>query len=248
MKTYLYCLLATFSIALYSCSKHETISPKQSVEVTLNYTFSESGNMTRSSGSDVYKDFYDEYIETRQLTPTQYNLTFTNTETGAVAKINGHWDKPDAIRLVEGEYLVEGISHPISKYNHADSVFLAFNEKVQITKEDTNITLHAIYDSFLLLMDVNNTNNILLNTILTSNGSPKHELRCDDNVYWIFLRDIHSKFDGSSSSYYYNLVITRKDGMQSSISLKNMLFEKGKYYYFNDMSNGFDLPMMDSGN
>lgn len=243
MKTYLYCLLATFSVALYSCSKHETISPKQNVEVTLNYTFSESGNMTRSSGSDVYKDFYDKYIETRQLTPTQYNLTFTNTETGAVAKINGHWDKPDAIRLVEGEYLVEGISHPISKYNHADSVFLAFNEKVQIKKEDTNITLHAIYDSFLLLMDVNNTNSIILGAWGTN---VEHNLRCDDSVYWIFLSEIFR--ENSNSSSYYDLEINRKDGMQSSISLKNMLFEKGKYYYFNDMSNGFDLPMMDSGN
>ena len=39
-----------------------------------------------------------------------------------------------------------------------------------------------------------------------------------------------------------------KDGMKSTIYLQDIPFTIGKYYYFNNMTNSFDLPPMDSGN
>lgn len=51
-----------------------------------------------------------------------------------------------------------------------------------------------------------------------------------------------------SKNYDYYLVVTRNDGQKSNINLVDIPFEKGKYYYFNDMTNSFDIPKMESGN
>ena len=44
-----------------------------------------------------------------------------------------------------------------------------------------------------------------------------------------------------------NYISISRDGKSSSIELDDMPFEKGKYYYFNDISNSFDIPPMEAG-
>lgn len=237
-------IMASMMCAFSSCSEDEIYVP-QDVAFTLDYTFAESGSMTRATGEEVYSSFYDKYIKTKQLTPTTYSLTFTNKETGAVATINGRWDKKDAIRLPEGTYNVNGVSIPkeLDFKEWSDSVYLTFDEVISLKKDDTHLRLTAKYDSYLLMFDAENTSNVACkNTGATS--STKKGVPYDDKLYWIFLQKACR--DNKSHSYY--LVITRNDGQKSEIKLVDIPFEKGKYYYFNDMTNSFDIPKMESGN
>lgn len=59
----------------------------------------------------------------------------------------------------------------------------------------------------------------------------------------------------SSILFYWNgntspnrISVKRKDGKYSHIVLDKVPFEKGKYYYFNDIDNSFNIPPMEEGN
>lgn len=248
MKKFFSMMLAMAAVmGFFSCSNNEEIYTPQEVEFALDYTFAEIGSMTRATGEDVYSSFYDKYIKTKQLTPTTYSLTFTNKETGEVAIINGRWDRKDAIRLMEGEYEVNGYSRPISDYTiPSDTVSLVFNQTLNLTKETSQITLKAGYESFLLLFDKENSFKIEYSTRLSWSGSPEGEICSDDNIHWLFLSDVNYSTNNHKTSFY--ILVYRLDGHVSKIYLDNIPFEKGKYYYFNDMTNSFDIPKMELGN
>ena len=237
--------IGLLALALCSCSKEEVDTTPKEVEVKLDYTFAESGSMTRA-GADMYGAFYDRYIKTKKLTPTTYKLTFTNKQTGTVAQINGLWNSQDGIRLVEGEYEVSGTSHPKEKRTSlgypSDSVYLAFNETVNISKDATVLTLNAKYDSYLLMFDKANYSSVTYEVFNT--GGPKNLLE-SESLLTLFIKDLKH---GTTSSYDHYIYLTRSNGQKSEILLNNIPFEKGKYYYFNDMTNSFDIPPMDSGN
>ena len=244
MKKMFSLMLLTSVMCFTSCSNEEDVYIPQEVEFTLDYTFVESGSMARATGADVYNEFYEKYIKTKQLTPATYSLTFTNQETGATATINGMWDKKDGIRLPEGTYNVTGTSTPIEReYKEwSDSVYIVFNETVSIKKDDTQLTLSAIYDSFLLMLDTENTTNVYCRC----NGltSSKEKLSQNDKQFWVFMQNTYR----NQKTFWYYLVVKRNNGEASNIKLLDIPFEKGKYYYFNDMTNSFDIPKMESGN
>ena len=241
-------LVITSVFCFTSCSNEEDVYIPQEVEFTLDYTFIESGSMTRATGADVYNEFYEKYIKTKQLTPTTYSLTFKNKETGAIATINGYWDKKDAIRLIEGEYEVIGMSSPkISvKGSPSDTVSISFNETIYITKDMSNLTLTAIYDSYLLLFDANNCTKCRFFHDNNTNSQPRIDktLNNTGDVLNLFIKD----FNYTTSTFKPLIELTRPDGRMSTIYLNDIPFEKGKYYYFNDMTNSFDIPKMESGN
>lgn len=220
---------------------------KTYARVSLNYTFAESGNLSRATGAEVYNNFYENYIKTKVLTPKSYSLKFTHKETGATATINGLWENKDMVRLVEGTYTVTGSSTPKPKSNSlapSDTVFLSFNEDVIVTKDMTNLNLTAIYDSYLLLFDNTNYSSIKFRQYAASAGSTiEKPLYQTDEVYCLFIRDFNY------GSFGAPVIITKRlDNQNTTITLNEFPFEKGKYYYFNDMTNSFDIPPMESGN
>ncbi len=237
-------------ISLSSCSSEDEIEqPKEMVTCNLSFHFVESGSMSRTA-SDVYSTFYENYIKNKVLTPRTYNLTFTNKETNATATMIGCWDEPHGIRLLEGEYNVTGTSYPkvISSTDGevtCDTVYLKFEETINITKDTKNISLNAGYDSYLLMFDKKEISIISYNYTYKTNSSytkttylkergdiypcfiPKERLDAE-----IFIRK------GENKNINYDI----------NVSLTNMPFEKGKYYYFNDVTNSFDIPPMEAGN
>lgn len=239
MKKILFLIAVTLAFA--GCNNEESVTPptKELVTVTLDYGFPESGSMTRA-GSDLYNNFYEAYIKTKIVTPPTYSLKFKNKETGAIAEINGRWENKDGIKLLEGEYEVTGKSE--STYDSTDKVdgmYLQFKEDVTIDKNTTVINLTATYDCYMLIF---NTENITY--IDYSNSNPRHiALSKKDNIYYMFLQKLLW-----SSSYKNYLRITRTDGSTSEVYLDNIPFEKGKYYYFDDINNSFDIPPMQAGN
>ena len=82
--------LLLLALCLVSCSNQEEPTIQEEVNLDLDFTFVESGSMARSTGAEVYNDFYEKYIKTKVLTPTTYSLTFKHKETGARSTINGY--------------------------------------------------------------------------------------------------------------------------------------------------------------
>lgn len=248
-KKFVAMLIMASLVYFTACSNDEEPYVPQEVEFTLDYTFVESGSMTRATGEELYNDFYAKYIETRQLTPTTYSLTFTNQETGATATIDGRWNKKDGIRLPEGTYSVSGKSTPQLKYDKmipSDTVCLSFNELVTIQKDMQVLNLTALYDSYLLLFDA--TNNISAKFCHTSSNNSNVDIKNDlykaGDLLSVFIKD----FNYGSSYLIPKIILTRVDNEEITINLDKIPFEKGKYYYFNDMTNSFDIPKMESGN
>lgn len=166
-------LTIAMSTSITSCTKEETPDVPQDVTFTLDYTFVESGSMTRTTGSEAYEEFYNEYIKTKVLTPTSYSLTFTNKTTGATATMEGCWDKAEGIRLVEGEYEVKGVAQPIIRNTTpSDTVYLSFEENVSITKDMNKLVLTAKYDSYLLMLDANNYKDAYFYHYSSNNTNP----------------------------------------------------------------------------
>lgn len=243
-------LIMTSLVCFVSCSNDvEEIYIPQEVEFTLDYTFAESGSMTRATGEEIYSSFYDKYIKTKQLTPTTYSLTFTNVATGAKTTINnGVWKNKDAIRLMEGEYTVTGTSAPrpieseLLSYYISDTVFISFDETVHISKDMTNINLTAKYDSYLLMFDKDNCNEAYYH-VYTDGRTNRKNLYETVNNYILYIH--HFPIIGGNDNFIW---LIRNDNSQIKIELEKQPFENGKYYYFNDMSNSFDIPKMESGN
>lgn len=240
MKKYLFTIAVT--LAFIGCSEESVIEqPSKEVEVSLDYSFMESGNMTRA-GSTVYTEFYNKYIKTKQLTPRIFSLKFTNKETGAIASIDGNWEKKHLFKLPVGEYEVTGSSYPSSRLGDnviflttcLDSLYLSFNEKVTITNDTERVNLTAIHDSYMLMFDKSDKVGVFCR--LTNNGSSQI-LKNMDEIYYAFIND-----------KAYNVTINREDKTTSNIGLDKTPFEKGKYYYFNDINNSFNIPPMEEGN
>lgn len=239
MKKFL--LVASAVIALTSCSSDESefAQVPHEVNVSLSYSLVESGCMTRNSG-EVYSDFYEKYIKTKQLASKTFNLTFTNKETGTTAIIKGDWNKNHSFRLLTGVYEVTGTSHPQTS-NCIDSLYLCFNESVEITETTTNINLTAIYDSYMLMFDKSDKQRVdyRLSSGYGADSPTTISLKIMDNIYFAFINKLLANKN--------SIVITRKD-FSSTIDIDKIPFEKGKYYYFNDISNSFDIPPMEAGN
>lgn len=255
MKNFL--ALGLLALALCSCSKEEVETSPKEIELKLNYTFTESGSMTRA-GSDVYNAFYGKHIKTKELTPKTYFLTFKSKESSAtIMEVKGKWSDNNSIRLPEGDYTVAGYSRPVLDVGQSDlgdlppsdSVYLSFSEDVRIVNDMTSLTLTALYDSSLLLFDKTNTENIRRGSNGTvSDNSP--QLPNDGTNYWIFIRDkqFSTWTQYGYSTSYISLHLYRKDETVIDLLIRNLPLDKGKYYYFNDMTNSFDIPPMESGN
>lgn len=239
MKKILFTIVVT--LVFIGCSKESTIEQlSKEVEVSLDFSFTESGSMTRA-GSTVYADFYNKYIKTKQLTPKTFNLTFKNKETGATATIRGSWNKKHSFKLLTGDYEVIGTSYPYGIHSAAciDSLYLKFNEKITIMNDTESVNLTAIYDSFMTIFDKNDKSKIEL---VKSPGSsnPNIAFKDIDNIFYAFFNE---DFLGHTSKIY-----VFRNNTNSIIELDDIPFEKGKYYYFNDIDNSFNIPPMEEGN
>lgn len=238
-KKLLFMSLVTLMIVGCSGNDGEDDFVAQEVTVNIDYSLWESGSMTKS-GESLYTDFYNKYIKTKLLTPTSYSLSFKGKDISKASTINGYWKNKDGIRFTEGAYDVTGVSSPKSTKMYVDSIALSFNEKVNITKETTSITLTAIYASYMLIFDAVDIKSIEYSEY-TNNIYSTYNLKKVDNIFYVFINHEPKEND--------KIVITRNSNINSTveINLYGTPFEKGKYYYFNDVTNSFDIPPMEGG-
>lgn len=251
--------IGLLALALCSCSKEDGIIAPQEIEFTLDYTFAESGSMTRATGAEVYSDFYNKHIKTKLLTPKTYTLTFKNSNGDEVLNVSGKWGDKNIVRLPSGSYTISGTSHPVvDKYQiiPSDSVYMRFEEDITIKEDMSELVLNAIYDSYLLMFDKSNTKSISLKGYYIRTGTNKShsiQLPSNDDLYFAFINNDHFYYLDEKENLYYpytieSITINRNDGTPVNINLYNLDFDLGKYYYFNNMTNSFDIPPMESGN
>lgn len=106
----------------------------------------------------------------------------------------------------------------------------------------TELILKAKYDSFLLMFDSENSTSIVYDAGASTNSSDSRSLKkTAEGVYYVFLSGVYSSGDTK-------VTVSRNNNKTSVVYLYEKSFTKGKYYYFNDMTNSFDIPMMESGN
>ena len=114
---------------------------------------------------------------------------------------------------------------------------LIFDEVIEITENTSSITLHAIYDCFLLLFDAEGKTYFKW----SADGSSKEGISGDVNKagdwYYIFVQ----KFETNGNVQW------QYDGKQSYIMMGSFNFQKGYYYYYNDLAGSFDVPKMQPG-
>lgn len=224
-----------------SCSKSEAVEPIETPKlctIALDYALPSSGSMSRS-GEDLYAKFYNEQIATRKITPTFYNLTFTNTEDNSTVEIIGQWSKSHGLKLLAGTYKVTGISHPkgTSWNGGLDTLSLRFEEEIKITPETGKIQLKAIYDSFMVFFDAAKIKRITYGLYGYSGYSSN--LSTVGDIKYMFDRDLDKE------TY---LFVLREDGGTAYVNIGEMKFENGKYYYFGNAETVYELPGMDAGN
>lgn len=225
-----------------SCSSNidEPIITTEPNEISfyIDFKFDDGGSMSRAN-SDVYNSFYEEKIKTKILTPDGYSLRFTNKQTKITYEFNGKWSNNDAITLIEGEYTVTGTSNASGEYIQ-EKVSLEFSQDITVTKDIYNISLSAKYNCFLLFFNKSNLNEIsYTRESSTSAPNTKIDLTYEYNrYYYIFSSNL-------DTGYFYG---KRENGSSFKLRDSSFPFEEGKYYFFNDISNSFDIPKMESGN
>ena len=232
----LFAILAT----IFACSKD--LSEPTEVSVSIDYTLPESGDMGRS-GAALYAEFYSKYISTRKLTPTTFSLTFTNTKDESSVTIEDKWTDNHGLKLPAGTYKVEGKSYPKSKYTGQyekrliDTLWLKFNEEIEIKPDTKRLKLNASYDSFMLFFDADGISSI--GSSVSGTNEYNDTVKKVDEIYYLFLQ---------TAKVGHRLTIDRENGGFAVLDLGKMTLEKGKYYYFGNIETGYDLPEMESGN
>lgn len=221
-----------------SCQKNENIGAEQ-VSFTVNLLLTQSGDMSRATAAELYDDFYNEFIATRELVYKGYELYFYKNDV-LVASFDGIWDV-DIITLPCGEYNLVGTSGIDSDYNNDNylKTSLRFEQKVIISPSTTSIELMPIYDCYLLLFDASQFN--YASYMKFSDGSDKKEFAKAGGVYYIFISSLLESYSNAHISY------RTKDGNYGSVRMTDFGFQKGKYYAFDIYSSSFTVPRMEQG-
>lgn len=231
----LFCTVFVFQ----SCDSDD-YQPKE-VEFRIDYSFS-SGSMSRATNDEIYTKFYEDHIKTRKITPENYALLFTNKETGQKNEIRGLWSENNLIRLTEGTYTVTGNSYDGPEMYAKDKVVLSFNTEFTVRATTESMVVTASYNCPLLFFSESLISGVRYKSgYINGYSEVIDKLSTLDNYYYCFVKEFYT----NANSYFE---ITRTNGRVSKVYTDNLNLENGKYYFFNDMTGGFDLEPMTPGN
>ena len=236
-------LFTVLAVSLFFSCEEENVP--QMIEVSLDYTMLQEGSMTRS-GSDTFQKFFDAYMATKVITPCSYSLTFTEQSTKTTTQVSGYWGDGQKIWLTEGLYDVSGVSVP--KYTPSDcespidTVSLKFEESIVISKDLPTVNLHAIYDSFMFIIESEALKEVRWKChIAGSYSSTYDKFGQKGNVFYIFSKENPKRhyFKSDTSTYGGNIEVDKNDveietnnGSITIIPVTGKTFNKGSYYYY----------------
>lgn len=217
---------------LVSCQKEVEIEPVNEVPFTIGLQLPQSCSMTRATASELYDDFYTDYIETHTKLPQEYSLTFYK-DNKEIVSVSGRWNA-DITTLPIGTYKVSGMSSGDFEYGT-----LKFDQEVTITEETKNIAITAMWDCYMLMFDKELYKSVTIyHQSFDSTATTSRSLTETEGIYYLFLPYGQTKY----------IKYSTKDGDAGTIYLNQYSFEKGKYYAFNLYTGTFSVPQMEEGN
>ena len=245
-------LMSVLMIGVSSCGSDDVIGEtqptnKNEVKVYFVYTLDTSSgtSMNRApakaakTNAEVFDEFYTK-IKSGELVASSYELTLTEVSTGATYTFKGNWNSHDLITLNTGTYHVVGKSTADGE-NIQEKCSIVFDEVCDISITSNVVTLHASYDCFLLIF-----NNTDIQTLQNYNGTSLVSFFTLGTSYkYAFVQDFLYQADKKKDAY---ILGKYTDGAEFKVFTGNLEFEKGKYYVYNSVSNGFDVPEMEEGN
>lgn len=242
-------LLSFFAMALCvltslsSCSndtEYEGQEKQDNVKVTFIYTLDTSNGSAMSratTNAEVFNEFYAK-IKSGELVASSYNLTLTETTTGAVYTFKGEWNSHELVTLRTGVYNIVGESKAEGE-NIQEKCSFTFEEQIEINAESNTIILHANYDCYLLIFSNSN-----IESLENNNGSSQASFYTFGNYKYAFVNNKLFIEEYKNNAYIKGIYT---DEAEFKIFTGNLNFEKGKYYVYNSISNGFDVPPMEEG-
>lgn len=204
--------------------------------VTLD--LSEGNSFTRG-GDDygIFTSFYDKMKSGDQLAES-YELEIANMSTSAVYHVSGRWADHNPVTLPAGVYKITG-SSKAEGGSIQDRCSLLFEETVTVHSGDTNIVLHGIYDSSLLII-----NSDEITEISNFDGVETQPLFTFDTYRYAYFRDNLYQEEHKEDAYMEG---TFRNGSNFRIPTGNLSFKKGSYYVISSLNYEIQLPLMDEG-
>lgn len=237
-------ILLSLTITLcISCTKEPMDIPSTgNVKISIDYGFPSSGNIT-TKGTSVYLDFYTKYIASKILTPRTYTLLFEGINNHLTTAVSGKWANKDLIALPPDRYAIQGNSYPTQYDLCGDTCYLEFHDTINITQASTNIMLKAQYVCSLILLDTLNVKSTEFGGVMTGFTYKKTMLKTE-GFYSSFITAKHIDTSHHSNNVDLDLVVTERNNKVVTILLWTYLWEDGKYYYFGNTDNGYNLSPM----
>ena len=241
-------VMGVLGLCFTSCSgdeaNNETPTPPTPTEAKVCFVYtldtSTGDMMTRGSktNAEVFDEFYQK-IKTGDLVAPSFELTLTEVSSGVVYTFKGKWNSHDLLTLRTGTYRVVGKSTAEGD-NIQEKCSFTFDEQIDISMTSNVITLHAKYDCFLLIF-----NNDKIQTLQNFNGFTLASFFTFGTYKYAFVNN--TLYDVAKKNEAY-ILGKYTDDAEFKIFTGNLNFEKGKYYVYNSISNGFDVPPMEEGN
>lgn len=233
------CLTPVLALTMIGCNKTETKPQDEKVSVYFTYNLpSNNGmSMTKMTNADIFKEFYASILSA-ELVAEEYELILTDVQTGARYEVAGKWNSHDMVTLSTGVYQITGASKAKGD-NIQEKCSFIFNEQIELSASSSSITLSAQYDCALLIF---NAQDIV--SISNYNGEALTPLFSFGKFKYAFVNDMLFK-NGKQSQAYIQGVYS--DGAEFMFLTGNASFEKGKYYVYNSIAGGFNVPEMEEG-
>lgn len=234
-------IMGIMAMGLAACSNEEEGQlAKDEVKVCFIYTLdtSNGNSMTRAASNEVvFNEFYEK-IKTGELVAPTFDLTLTEVNTGATYSFKGSWASHDLVTLRTGTYHVVGTSKAQGD-NVQEKCSFTFDEQIDISITSSTVTLHANYDCSLLIF-----NNAEIQSLQNYNGESLASFFTFKTYRYAFVNDQLYLANKRSEAYILGKYTSNAE---FKVFTGNLGFEKGKYYVYNSVSNGFDIPPMEEG-
>lgn len=221
-------IYATLGVLISACQKESENNPVEQVSFTIGMQLPQSGNMTRATASDLYNNFYTDYIATKVKLPSEYKLTIYKDEK-EVATISGQWDA-DIATLQVGTYRFVGESEGDYEFGS-----LTFDQEITITSTTKTVDLTAAWDCYMLMFDKSLYKTVsLYHQDYSSTATTSKSLIQTDEIFYLFLPYSQSKY----------IEYVTHSGDEGRILLNQYSFTKGKYYAFDIVNGSISIPQM----
>ena len=192
--------------------------------------------MTKSNAS-IFGEFYEK-IKSAELVAPKYNVSLTETTTGAKYEFEGTWGDRHMVTITAGRYKVEGKS-TASGGLLQEKCSLVLVGEVSINAASETILLPAQYDCFLLIF--NATDIVTLQNVNGESVEPFFEFGAYKYAF------VNGKVYSDDQKATSHILGQFSDDCQFKVYTGNLNFEKGKYYVYNSLAGGFYLPEMEDG-